>query len=399
MIKNRNRIKKKIIHWSFVFFPHLGGISTHIDSIVKNMPEYDFEVITNHVPGTELLERYSENTIIKRFKPENYYLYPSKWMKRKLSIPCAVFSEILRTYRQKKYFKKTEFDILHLHETDKNTFYLDLLFNTNFFLKISNKIYNISKLQKPKLLTKHFMYAKGNLHPKFEEWEQNSFNGFDNIIFPTKWGYEKYIKYFEMTNQKKNVWYIPNSVDTDLFKFAALNNSQKLKVGCVARLSPEKGENFLIQFLNIIPDFVEFYWACSGRQDRIESLKATFNKPNVHIYPNLDYNEIPDFYHNFDILLNSTMVISNDRVIPEAMSCGRPVIAIDTGENCHILPDKTGFLIQPDVKELISLLTYINADRKKLTDMGRNARVLIESRYSNNVIIPQIKNVYEQIKE
>ena len=389
----------KIIHWSFLYFPHLGGISTHIDSIVKGMPEYEFEVITNHIPDTKTTESYSENTLINRFKPSDYTHYPPKWMRRRYSIPYGVYSEIARTFKQKNYFKKTDFDLLHMHETDKNIFNLNMLFGTNFFTKVSNNLYNLDKIKKPKLMTKHFMFAKGYMHPKFEDWEKQSFNGFDNIIFPTRTGYKKYLKYFETTNQKKNVWYIPNSVDTDVFKYAPQSNNSKLKVGCVARLSPEKGEEFLIKFLKYMPDFVEFYWACSGSKKRIDHLKETLNKPNIHIYENLEYSKIPDFYHGIDVLLNTTIIIANDRVIPEAMSCGRPVIAFDVGESCHVLNDETGFLIQPDVNDLIDLLSYIQKDMGKLAVMGKKSRKLIESKFSNEVIIPKIEKVYGQIIE
>jgi len=390
---------KKIIHWSFLYFPHLGGISTHIDSIVRNMPEYSFEVVTNQIPGTSKVEKYSENTLIKRISPLDYTHFPPKWMKRKYSIPYGVYSEVLRTLKQKSYLKNTDFDILHMHETDKNIFKLDLLFGTNIFSEVSSLNYNLKKIKKPKIMTKHFMFAEGYMNPKFEDWEKQSFSGFDNIIFPTKYGYNKYTQYFESTNQKKNVFYIPNSVDTDHFEYKPLSNDSSLKIGYVSRLSPEKGQNFLIEFLRKIPDFVEFYWACSGSEREIESLIKVLDKPNIHIFPNLKYEKIHLFYHNFDLLLNTTMIIANDRVIPEAMACGRPVIAIDVGEHCHVQNDVTGFLIQPEVNELINLINNIREERTKLEKMGLNARKLVEDKFSNKVIIPKIKKVYDQVAE
>ncbi|WP_340817867.1 glycosyltransferase family 4 protein [Methanolobus sp. WCC4] len=390
---------KKIIHWSFLYFPHLGGISTHIDSIVRNIPEYGFEVITNQIPGTSKVEKYSDNTQIKRIPPLDYVHFPPKWMKRKYSIPYGVYSEFLRTLKQKRYFQNADFDVLHMHETDKNIFNLDIFLNTNIFSKLSCMNYDLDKIKKPKLMTKHFMFAEGYLHPKFEEWERHSFNSFENIIFPTKYGYDKYTRYFESTNQEKNVYYIPNSVDTTYFNYNSLSNDSKLKIGCVARLSPEKGQEFLIEFLKKIPDDVDFYWACSGSEKMIENLIQIFDKPNIHIFPNFKYEKIHLFYHKFDLLLNSTMIIANDRVIPESMACGRPVIAIDVGEHCHVQQDKTGFLIQPDINELMQLINAIKDDRERLEKMGLNARTLIENKFSNEVIIPKIKKVYDQISE
>lgn len=392
---------KKIIHWSFIFFPHLGGLSTHIDSLVKNMPELEHEIITNHLPNTKLVERFSKNSIIRRFKPTAYSDFQKKWLRRRTSLMYDAFCEIFRTFKQKQYLNNSDFDILHVHENNIDLNLLDITFKTNIFSKISQCIYDLKQLEKPTLMTRHFMYAKGYMHPIFEKWEIETFNRFDNIIFPTMSGYEKYVEYFEATNQKKNIWYIPNSVDTDIFGFKPVSdtNNNNLKIGCVSRLSPDKGEYFIKEFLKNIPDFVEFYFACSADFEKIDNLRMVINKPNVHIYANVDPSKITDFYHNVDIVLNTTMVVANDRVIPEAMSCGRPVIAIDVGENCHVFNGKTGFLIKPDIKELINLIIYLHEDRNKLIEMGQNARKLVESRFSNKVIIPKIKKVYEIINE
>ncbi len=395
--------KKKIIHWSFIFFPHLGGLSTHIDSLVKNMPEFEHEIITNHRPNTKLVERFSKNSIIKRFQPTANSEFQKKWLRKRSSLMYGAFCEIFRSFKQKQYLNNSDFDILHVHENNHDLNILDLALKTNFFSKISQYIYDFKKIEKPTLMTRHFMFAKGYMHSRFEEWEIETLNRFDNIIFPTMTGYEKYVKYFEATNQKKNIWYIPNSVDTEIFKFKPVsktnNNNTKLKIGCVSRLSADKGQYFLIEILKNLPDYVDFHFACSADVGTIDNLRRAFDKPNVHIYANVDYNKISDFYHNVDIVLNTTMVVANDRVIPEAMSCGRPVIAIDVGENCHVFDGKTGFLIKPDVKELINLMSYLHENRNKLNEMGQNARKLAESKFSNKVIIPKIKNIYELILE
>lgn len=389
----------KIIHWTFLFFPHLGGISTHIDSIVNNMPEYEHEVATNGIPHTQLVERYSANTIIKRFNPVDVFHFPSKRLKRRYSLPYGAYCEVLRTFKQKRYFKNTDFELLHVHETDKNLVFLDIALNTNIFSKWSLRMYNLEKIRKPKVLTKHFLTVKNFHHPKLIEWDNIFISLFENIICVDVKIFEEVTKYFESTNQEKNVWFIPNGIDIEKFKYVQPKNEEKLKVGIVGRLSAETGEKFLIEFLNTAPEFIEFYWACSERAQRVETLKRAIKNANVFIYPNVNTEEMPNFYSNIDVLFNPIVFMYNvSRVTLEAMACGRPVIMFP-GSRYPLINEENGFIINHDVDAVISLLGDINFERDKIMKMGETSRRIIEKEFSSKVVIPKIKKVYDTIIE
>ena len=378
----------KIIHWSFLFYPHLGGLSTYIDSIVNDMPDYDHEIVTNRIPHTQPVEIFSKNAIIKRFNPVDRLHFPSKHMKRRYSLPYGAYCEILRTLRQIKYFKRSKCDLIHVHETDKNLVFLDIMLNTNIFSKLSLKMYDLKKLKKPTLLTKHFLTVAGIHHPKLIEWDYKFISQFDNIICVDSAIYENVTKYFETTDQQKNVCFIPNAIDVDKFAYMDQKNEEKLKIGIVGRLSSETGEQFLMEFLKNIPDFIDVHWACSEKIERIEDMKNEITNDNVHVYSNVTYDHIPNFYHNMNVILNPVEVEYNvSRVTLEAMACGRPVIM------------ENGFIVNHDVNAVLSLLNEINNERSKLQKMGKKGRTLIEEEFSGKVIIPKIKKVYNEINE
>jgi glycosyltransferase involved in cell wall biosynthesis len=390
---------EKVIHWSFLFYPHLGGLSTHISSIVNNTQEFEHEVVTNRIPNTPLIEKYSANTTIKRFNPPDIYHFPEKRMRRRYSIPYGAYSEVLRTYNQKNYFRKSCFDVLHVHETNKNLVTVDMALGTNLFSKISLKMYDLRKLRKPLLLTKHSLMVDGHHHPKLIEWDYKLTSQFDNIICVDRRIYDSLTSYFESTNQKKKLHLIPNGIDLHKFTYADPVYGDKLKVGIAGRLSYETGQNFIAEFLQFLPEFVEVHWACSENNLRIENLKSSVNNSAVHIYPNVNYDSMPDFYHNIDVLLNPLEFTYNvSRVTLESMACGRPVIMFP-GSRYPLIHGENGVIVEKDIGALISLMSELAFDRIQLYTMGKESRRIIEKEFATEILIPKIGQIYRKLSD
>lgn len=397
MIDNNN--VPKILHWSFLFYPHLGGLSTHIDSLVNNLPEFKHEIITNRLPGTKKIERYSENTIINRFGPTAFSNFQQKWLRRRSSILYDASCEILRTFKQKRYFNNSNYDILHVHETTESLISLDIALKTNVFSKLSHIIFNTNKIKRPKLLTKHFLTIKNVHHPKVIEWDYKFISDYNNIICVDRQIFENISKYFESYNMQRNLWYIPNTIDLNKFRYIPPENKDKLKVGIVGRLSPDTGEYFLIDLLKKIRDFMEIYWACSGNNQRINNLIRSIKNENIHIYPNVKYEDLPKFYCNINVLFNPIEFEYNvSRVTLESMACGRPVIMFP-GSRYPLINEKNGFIIKHDINDVLSLLCELNLDRNKLRKMGEESRYIIEKEFATEVIIPKVRKVYNMIQE
>lgn len=390
---------EKVIHWSFLFYPHLGGLSTHISSIVNNTPGFEHEVVTNRIPNTSITEKYSSNTNIRRFDPVDTYHFPTKKIRKRYSIPYGAYSEVVRIRDQKEYLKKSDFDILHIHETNKNLVTLDMALGTNTFSKLSLKMYDLNKIKKPILLTKHYLMVEGHHHPKLIDWDYKLTSQFDNIVCVDKRIYDSFTAYFESTGQEKNIHLIPNGIDLHKFTYVEPVPSDKLKVGIAGRLSFETGEGFIAEFLKCLPEFVEVHWACSENESRIEQLKRSVNNPDVHIYPNVSYEDMPDFYHNIDILLNPLEFTYNvSRVTLEAMACGRPAIMFP-GSRYPLIHEKNGIIVEKDMFALISLMSDLAADRSRLYNMGKDSRCMIEKEFATEILIPKIEQIYRKLLE
>lgn len=65
---------KRILHFYSRFYPKPGGVESYISTIIKNMQNYKFEIITDSLQGYPLSEFYEKNAVIKRFLPYDYSL-------------------------------------------------------------------------------------------------------------------------------------------------------------------------------------------------------------------------------------------------------------------------------------------------------------------------------------
>jgi glycosyltransferase involved in cell wall biosynthesis len=390
---------KKIIHWSFLYYPHLGGLSTYIDSFVNNTPEFKHVIVTNRIPNTKIAEKYSDNIVIRRFNPTDIYHFPTQKMRKRYSILYGAYCEIIRTLNQKRYFRNSDFDILHVHETNKNLVSLDIALKSDIFAKLSHRLYDLGKIKTPVIMTKHFLTVENHHHPKLIEWDYKFTSQFDNIICVDRRIYDVLNEYFESKNQQKNLWFIPNSIDLNKFSYFEPVYQDRLKVGIAGRLASETGQHFIYKFLKQIPDFVEIYWACSENEQKIEELRAKFENSNVHIYSNVKYEDMPKFYSNIDVLLNPIKFEYNvSRVTLESMACGRPVIMFP-GYRYPLVNGKNGFIVNNDVTDVISLLSDLADNRGKLNNIGKESRFCIKDEYSTEIVIPKIKKVYDIIEE
>jgi glycosyltransferase involved in cell wall biosynthesis len=83
----------------------------------------------------------------------------------------------------------------------------------------------------------------------------------------------------------------------------------------------------------------------------------------------------------------------------EAMSCGCPVIASRVGGLPEMIEEGiSGLLFQPDDgEELAKKILLLLADPVRAENMGDEAARRVRQYYSQEVIIPQVINVYREL--
>jgi glycosyltransferase involved in cell wall biosynthesis len=382
---------KKIVQFFARYRNGFGGMETHITELVKNL-SYEFEIISDAIPGYPLIEQYSKNVTIRRFKPYNYGLTPSKSIKtKKILFPYRVLTDIVRIKNKHKYLKKVNYALVHFHDPGVG----GALIKSSYMLKSAKIIEILTDYSyvAPKILTVHGLSCLMTDDPLIKEQELTFINQFENIICVDQRLYE----FLKDNLEDKRVWHVPNSIDTKRFKFTPLSIDKNLRVGFIGRLEKSRGLSLLYDFIDNLPSYIDFYVLGAGNSIAIKKFQSRVDVTKIHFETNINYEDVHTFYRKFDVLFNPVIAEGISRVTLEAMSSGRPVIMLDKGNRYPVINKKTGYLIKDDIEELLNLLRYIHENEDELKAVAKNARVIVEKEYDNSVIIPKIGDIYGDI--
>jgi len=387
----------KIVHYFDKFIPLLGGVQTHIDDIVTNMDDVEFKVLTNAIPETEISEQHSNNVIVHRVTPNDRTImsYPNRNIS-KISFPIRLFFDIVRNRRKRSILQRETFDILHVHGPALSPNFIRV--DTMLGKKMFSKIIDFSSLDKSILLTLHGIDSLFTDNKILEENEQSYILNFKNIICVDEYIFE-YVKTFcKETKIKRNIWYIPNAVNTDTFAQTSIPNGNKLKVGFVCRYDPLHGINLAAELSKNLPEFIEFHIAIAADSEKINKFKSMCNVNNIELYENVEPERMPDFFQDMDLILNLRTQDGIGRITLEAMSCGRPVVMLDIGNRFPVIHEKTGFLIKNNIDDLISILNRLHLNRNEIVNAGQRAREKILDKYSIESFISQHREIYNTLE-
>lgn len=123
---------------------------------------------------------------------------------------------------------------------------------------------------------------------------------------------------------------------------------------------------------------------------------------NFEFRGNSPYDELPAHYAWCDVLAGPSIFEPGPgNVYIEAMSCGRPVVACNTGGTPEsVLDRKTGILVSPDdAQALRDALAELCADRALREQMGAAGRDWVMSRFSMEKYLDRVEGLYQRVLE
>jgi len=194
-----------------------------------------------------------------------------------------------------------------------------------------------------------------------------------------------------------NVSVIPNIVtmnDTDVY-----SDCEAKRVIFVGRMDSQKGYQYLDVIWRIVekrhPDWrLDIY----GEDADLPENHGLIPK-GEHVYPHPQTLDILDKYKESSILILTSIYEPFGLVMPEAMSCGIPVVAFDCpyGPSEIISDGKDGFLIECyDVEAFANRLCLLIENEALRKQMGQYA-AQSSLRFKKEVIMPQWNNLFKSL--
>ena len=195
---------------------------------------------------------------------------------------------------------------------------------------------------------------------------------------------------------------IPNAVDVGKFRPAANGNEAPLTVTFVGRLEEWKGPHSFVQIARRVrAEVPEATFKVAGAGPLQPQLMADSRDLDGHIsfLGEVGHSRIPDLMRETSVLVLPSFIEGLSTVCLEALACGIPVVASDTGGTSEIIRDgETGYLCPTgDLDRFAGYVVRLLRDPELRDRLGRNGRALVEHEYSWTRVAEMTERLYERL--
>jgi len=276
-----------------------------------------------------------------------------------------------------------DYDIIHFHEIDMSFPFFSYLVKKPKIIHLHGIDYNFLKKHFiSRFLFKHLVHIYISISKRMEK---------------------------ELTKlgiPKDKIVYVPNCVDTNLFKPQARKEDNMLLF--VGRISKGKGLHILIKSLRYVREPVRLIiigptdWDTVYYQNILNLIERENRKGKHEIkyLGALEPSELIEWYQKASIFILPSFGEGFPVTVLEALACETPVIATPVGGIPEIVENNvTGLLIQQNSPiELAKAIQYLLTNPDMRLKMGYEGRKRVMQQYSLNVTVKKLCNIYRQLQ-
>lgn len=211
--------------------------------------------------------------------------------------------------------------------------------------------------------------------------------------------------------REKPVVVIPYGIDVGLFSPVMRPERERLTIGAVARLSSEKGLEYLLRAVALIRDRADAAYEApraigvilagdGPEREKLEWLTAELRlDDSVRFLGEVAHADVPAVLQSFDIFAMPSTWEGFGVAALEASAMQLPVIA----SNIHGIPDvvlheETGLLVPArDVNALVEAIVRLANDRALRLRLGEAGRAFVERNYRWQDNIALMERLYEDV--
>lgn len=195
---------------------------------------------------------------------------------------------------------------------------------------------------------------------------------------------------------ESKIHYIPNGVDTKLFRKINKNLKHKFTVLYIGRLEKQKNLENLVRALSEVKEIKSVFYGQGSLKNKLKAL-AIILKVNLIIKPPIDYPKIPKVMSKADIFVLPSLEEGNPKILLEAMSCQKSVIGSNVkGINEIIINNYNGFLTETNPQSLAKAIIKLE-DKSLREKLGENARKYVAQNYDINKLLNWEVNLLKKV--
>jgi len=378
----------RILFFNYEFPPLGGGAGNASHYLLREYaknPDIKVDFITSSVDENQHVLKLGENITVYRLpigKNPNNIHYQSKGELIKYAIEAYKFS--------KQLVKENQYDLTHSFFTVPCGY-------------ISYKLWKKYKLP-------YIVSLRGSDVPGYSE----RFTFLYKFITPI---IKKIWKnaYFVIANSQglcelalksapqKEIGVIYNGIDiVEFFPDLSKKNKDLFTIICVSRVTPRKGIRFLIQSFKILSrryDYLRLVIVGDGNErasleDLVQSLEI---KEKVVFTGPISHDKVWEYYQKASIFVLPSLNEGMSNTMLEALACGLPLLATDTGGTRELVTDnKNGFIIKmKDSNDLAEKIEKFLLDKSLEEKMGKESRLLAE-KLSWESVAKEYINLYKK---
>ncbi len=371
-------IKPGILILTPFFSPNIGGTERQLDDLTNALDDYGYKVY---------VQTYSPLTVTTKWKKtekrgKNIFINRYFWYGHGLFNIVEKYPFICFIYLTPYLFIRTLFWLFKNHKKIKTIHAQGL--NASLVGVVLSKIFN------KKLVTS--IHAVYELNPKSIVAKLNyQILKYSSKILATSDRSLDELQSFGISKDKLDV-FIP-WVDQKTFKpydqkksRQKLNIEDKFTVFFLSRLIEKKGARVLIEVAKLLPN-INFIFAGIGPDAQYLTEQSKLF-PNIIFVGTLKRNDIPPYFSAADIYCFPTQYEEGfGLVLPEALSCGTPIITSNKGAIPKVVNSTVAVLVDPTVINLKKAILDLYNDPEKLKYLKSNTLKYAKKYYSQKNVL------------
>lgn len=382
----------RILYLTEIFLPRISGYTVHVNNLASYFSRSnDVLVVTSSdkiLPMEEKINSYKVKRLFSLTNPFN--------VDTKLSY--------LAVLKINKIIQDFQPDVIHIHDPAFISFFGAKYAKQNSIPVVYTQ--HASTSFPINFLPDMFRDLIGGFYEKFLSKFINE--NCDIVISPSNY-ISNNLKQIGVTSNKEIIsngidlkTFFVRNVDNDFIRKYNLWENNFPTLLCVSRLSKEKNIDILFTVIKKIAEQKSINIIIIGDGEKGEFFHENFiNNKQIKIFKEIKPNsdDLNSFYNYSDVFLIVSKNEAQSLVTMEAMACGLPVIANQSGALPElILNDRNGLLVKDDVNEYVSAINELIFDQNKIKKYKEKSLEII-SAHDINESYKKIYNVYKQSVE